>query len=288
LAQNLARVVLGMVKTRRFGAFARMLTVRDQNLYDLYFQAQHQMQEALAAAPPGVGFNDGTVGAASNNSVEDMLADILGADALIVETTAPVETEDVSGSKSIAPKDEAQAFVEHIEKYFLGKLRTQSDDPVLQEYFAFPPALFSQFVHELGVAFVRLGVRKELEDILRKAARYANVEKERQIWKQASLAADAVNTYTDWLGFAPRSSTEEQRTVAFGNKQRTLFNPQPEPDGLPQLSEDPIDYVDGLGMDWAAALLRLVNENVNFDGVRDFDPVVNNQLHAILTALVAQ
>jgi hypothetical protein len=35
-------------------------------------------------------------------------------------------------------------------------------------------------------------------------------------------------------------------------------------------------------MDWAAALIRLVNENVNFDGSRDFDPVENSRLRDIL------
>ena len=38
-------------------------------------------------------------------------------------------------------------------------------------------------------------------------------------------------------------------------------------------------------MDWAAALIHLVNENVSFDGVRDFDPEQNSRLRAILDAL---
>lgn len=286
LGQNLARVMLGLVKQRRFGPFARSLTVRDQELYDLYFQAQHQMQEALAAAPVGV---NGAVAAAPSSSVDDMLADLLGADA-VIPAPEPAKTEE-QGAKAIQgqlPKDEAQAYGEHIEKFWLGRLRTAAEDPVLQHHFAFDGTLYSQFVHELGVGFVRLGFRTDLEGELRKSARYANVEKERLVWKQAGLAAEAINRYTDWLGFDPRSKSDDMRTITFGGKQRTLFMPPPEPDGLPQLSEDPSDYVDGLVMDWAAALISLVNENVNFDGVRDFDPEQNNRLHAILDALAIQ
>ena len=272
LAQNLARTVLGMVKTRRFGQFLRLLTIRDQDIYDLYFQAQHQMQEEVSA-----------VQETDVSSADDLLFALLGDEALAA-TSAPSVAQ--GAASEAPPRDEAQAFGEHIEKLWLEQLRGQAEDPVLHQYFAFPPSLFSQFVHELGVAFVRLGVRRELEDSLRKAARYANLEKERLVWKQASIATAAVNAYIDWLGFDPRTRSSDQRTVAVGNRQRTLFTPQSETTGLPVLAEDPGDFADSLIMDWAAALLHLVNENVNFDGVRDFDPEQNSRLKAILDAMV--
>ena len=270
LAQNLARTILAMVKTRRFGQFLRLLTLRDQDVYDLYFQAQYQIQEELSAVQ------------VSESSADDLLSALMGDDALLPTPEIPAQAEQSAPS----PRDEAQAFGEHIEKFWLGLLRGQADDPVLQQYFSFPPSLFSQFVHELGVAFVRLGTRRDLEDALRKAARYANLEKERLVWKQASLATATVNTFIDWLGFDPRALTPEQRTVPLGNKQRTLFTPLPEISGLPPLAEDPTEYTDSLIMDWAAALIHLVNENVNFDGVRDFNPEQNQRLHNILNALV--
>ncbi|MDR0339342.1 MAG: putative virulence factor [Desulfovibrio sp.] len=281
LGQNLARIMLGLAKARRFGAFARSLTVRDQDIYDLYFQAQYQMQAELAAMPTA----GAAVGApARDSSVDDMLADLLGEEALIAPDTPAPQGRD----KQTPPRDEAQAFGEHIEKYWLDKLRAMADEAVMQQYFSFTPELFSAFVHEIGKGFVRLGARLALEESLRKASRYANVEKERLVWKQAGLAADVVNTYTDWLGFDPRSSTEQERTVSFGPRRRTLFTPPPEilpGKSLPVLAEDPADYVEDFAMDWSAALMHLVNENVNFDGVRDFDPEANAVLKKILDAL---
>lgn len=275
LAQNLARTFLGMIKSRRFGQFARLLTVHDQDIYDLYFQAQHQMQEALSAVQP------------TKDATEDLMLELFGSDSLAPDPE-PSASAAPGGASTSPPRDEAQAFGEHIEKFWLGQLRVQADDPVLQQYFSFPPSLFSQFTHELGVAFVRLGLRHGLEEALRKAARYANLEKERLVWKQASLAAAAINSYTDWLGFDPRTLSEEQRTITVGNKQRTLFTPRGATAGLPVLAEDPGDYTDELIMDWAAALLHLINENVNFDGVRDFDPEQNTQLRNILNSLAIQ
>ena len=274
LAQNLARTSLGMVKTRRFGQFLRLLAIHDQDIYDLYFQAQHQMQEELSA-----------VQETDASSADDLLFALMGDEAL-TNAPAPAASAAQGAAAGGPPRDEAQAFGEHIEKFWLGQLRGRADDPMLQQYFSFPQSLFSQFVHELGAAFVRLGVRHELEDSLRKAARYANLEKERMVWKQASIAAAAINDYIDWLGFDPRARSADERTITVGNKRRTLFTPRPEASGLPVLAEDPGDYTDGIIMDWAAALLHLVNENVSFDGVRDFDPEQNKRLREILEALV--
>lgn len=279
LAQQLARAVLGLAQPRRFGALAKLLTLRDQEVYDLYFQARHQMRAEPAAAPAGRG---GGAAFAPESSVDDMLADILGAEALLPSPQRPASP----GAKSAAqPGDEARAFGEHIEQYWLAKLRAHAEDPALQHYFAFPPSLFSQLVHELGVGFARLGARQVLEEELRKASRYANVEQERLIWKQAGLAAEVVNAYVDWLGFNPLEHGERERAVSFGGRERVLFSPPPEAEGLPRLTEDPVDYTGGLVMDWAAALIHLVRENVNFDGDRDFDPAQNSRLHTILTAL---
>lgn len=288
LAQNLARAVLGMIRPRRFGAFSRLLTVRDQDIYDLYFQAQYRMREELTALPPGKEAEKNGPGAPAE-SVDDLLADLLGES--VIEQTAQAaqlgtRTEPLAASPPA--QDEASAFGEQIEQFWLAGLRSHAEDPVLQQFFAFDAGLFSQFVHELGVGFVRLGVREELEDALRKAARYANIEKERLLWKQAGLAASIINRYTDWLGFDPRLKSGEERTVVFGSRQRALFNPPPETDGLPSLAEDPGDYAETATMDWSAALIHLVQENVNFDGERDFDPVQNSKLRAILEQLALQ
>lgn len=278
LAQNIARVLLGLIRPRRFGAFTCLLGVRDQDIYDLYFQAQYQMQEKLSSRAQNNETTD-QAHAATCDSVDDLLADILGEAPLAApRPSAPARTEPAP----TGPGEEAGVFSAQIEEYWINKLRSLAEDTALQQYFAFEAGLFSAFVRELGVGFIRLGVRDEIENALRKAARYANIEKERLVWKQAGLAAEIVNRYIDWLGFDPRLKNEQERTVAFGSRQRTLFTPPPEPDGLPILTEDPGDYAESVTMDWSAALIHLIRANINFDGQRDFDPVQNKRLRDIL------
>lgn len=276
LGQNLARIFLTLAKENRFGIFTRLLTIRDQEIYDLYFQARYQMQEELAKAPIAASANSADIA----SDVDDMLADLLGAEAL-VSGAGQVPAE----SRTAPAGDEAQSFGEHIEKFWLSRLRSLADDIVLQEYFSFPQNLFTRFVHEISLAFVRLGVRRELEESLRVAGRYANISKERLVWKQAALASGLINGFIDWLGFDPGQKSEAERTVSFGNKMRTLFTPQAEIELLPPLAEEPAEYAAEQAMDWCAALIHLINENINFDGEQDFDPEQNRLLHDLLGKL---
>ena len=277
LGQSLARIFLRLAKENLFGVFTRLLTIRDQEIYDLYFQARYQMQEELAKAPLNT---SGATDRGVRTDVDDMLADLLGTDAVIPESNASRQE-----GKPAPAGDEAQNFGEHIEKFWLGRLRSLADEVILQEYFSFPQNLFTRFVHEISVAFVRLGVRTELEEALRAAGRYANISKERLVWKQAALAAGVINTFMDWLGFDPGCKNEEERTISFGDKPRTLFSPLPPVEGLPSLLETPREYAHLQAMDWTAALMHVIQENVNFDGAKDFDPEQNRQLRVILDAL---
>lgn len=279
LGQSLARVFLTMAKENLFGVFIRLLTARDQEIYDLYFQARHQMQEELAKAPVSAAVG----GADLASAVDDMLADLLGSEALL-EGQSSAATDGRSGQSV----DEAHAFVAHIEKFWLGRLRSIADELVLQEYFSFPQQLFTSFAHELSLAFVRLGVREELEEVIRQAGRYANISKERLVWKQAALAAGVINAFVDWLGFDPAKKSESERVVSLGGKSRTLFSPLPEVTGAPPLSEEPKQFAAEQAMDWTAALMHLVNENVNFDGEQDFDPEQNSQLRELLDSLAVR
>jgi hypothetical protein len=124
-----------------------------------------------------------------------------------------------------------------------------------------------------------------MENGLRRASRYANVEKTMALWKQVSLAANILNAYIDWLGFDPRVCDESQRAITLGAKSRVLFTPAPEPEALPNLSEDPTAFERDYYMDWAAAFMRLVEDNVTFDGALDFDPEQNLKLKNILQQL---
>ncbi len=277
LGMSIGRVLFSMAQAQRFGQFLRLLMLRDQDLYDLYFQAQYQIAEELAAETQAAPTTDSSLG--NRVSADDMFADLFGD---VPPPEAQDNAEESAAPAARQPKDEAQAFCERIEQFWLKQLHQIAENPILQQYFAFPARELSQFVHELGVGMVRCGVREAIEEALRKASRYANMEKERIIWKQVSLSAGLINAYVDWLGFDPRSASEARRTVSVGGRQRTLFIPPAPLNGLPVLGEDPSTYDRNFYTDWTAALVTLISENVDFDGEQSFDPEQNAKLKEVL------
>jgi hypothetical protein len=268
LARELAKIFLRLGRDERFGALARLFTIRDQDIHDLYFRVRLSMREVAAT---------GTA-RADDADLENKLAELFGEDIL---SPAP-------GAETHAPpplRDEAGLFVEHIEKYWLGNMRESAEDSVLQQFFGISGERFSAFAHELATGFARLGIRGDMERRLREASRYADADRELLVWKLSALAADAINTYIRYFGFDPRVAPEEARGTGHGGKTRALFLPPPAFVGLPVLAEDPVDYTDGQVMDKAAALAQLIAGNVNFDGARAFDPAENAALKAILESL---
>jgi hypothetical protein len=267
LARELARVLLRLGGNGRFGAFMRLFTIRDQDIYDLYFRVRLSLREIPASDAPG----------ADEADLDDKLAELFG-ESDLPRTPRP--------EKNAPPaRDEAGLLVEHIEKYHFAGLREAAEDPVFQQFFGISGELFSALVHETAKGFVRLGVRGMMEQRLREASRYADADRELSAWKLSALAADAINTYINRLGFDPRTTSEQERRIGFGGKERTLFLPPPAFSGLPVPAEDPVDYTEVRVMDRAAALAHLIDGNVNFDGVRDFDPVENSKLREILDSL---
>jgi hypothetical protein len=268
LARELARVLLRLGRNGRFGAFMRLFTIRDQDIYDLYFRVRLNLREAPASDAPG----------ADEADLDDKLAELFG------ESDLPRSPRP---EKNAPPaQDEAGLLVEHIEKYHFAGLREAAEDPVLQQFFGISGELFSALAHETAKGFVRLGVRGTMEQRLREALRYADADRELPAWQLSALAADAINTYINRLGFDPRTTSEQERRIGFGGKERTLFLPPPAFSGLPVPAEDPVDYTEAQVMDRAAALAHLIDGNVNFDGVRDFDPAENSKLREILNSLL--
>ncbi len=293
LGMALGRLLFGMAQNQRFGQFLRQLMLRDQELYDLYFQARYRIEEESAEAAAQDSGQDSGPALGARVSADDMFAELFGPEAAAQTPaqgagTVPAVVPSASAAGSAAPpvpKDEAAAFVARIGQFWLRRLRALEEHPALLQYFGLPGPELAKLTHELDTGMERLGVRGAVEEALRAASRYANMEKERVIWKQASLAAGVINGYVNWLGLDPRQRSDAERTVSVGGKARTVFTPPPPFSGLPALAEDPLPYDRAFYTDWAAALVTLINDNAAFDGGRKFNPEQNARLKAILDGL---
>jgi hypothetical protein len=274
LSRDLAAISAKIVQAQRFGEFLRLLQVTDRELYDLHFRAEQALltQETDAGQANVTGVRV---------FADDLLRDVFGA------ASASVEQQAQGGGSGSAPaRDEAGRFALLAEQYWIERLHSLADDPTVQNAYAFPSREFGLFVHELTTAMHRLGLMREMEESLRKAGSYGNIARDRLIWKQAGLAAGCLNAFVDWLGYNPRTRNEQERTITdAGGQPCVLFAPPSPLQDYPRISEQRTPYDRAWYRDWLRALVRMLMENVSFDGKRTINIEQNKALKGILNSL---
>ena len=257
-AAHLLRDILGrMAEPSYLGELVNSLRVTDQELYDLYFDVRAAMARAQddgAQAEPVMG---------GDVDVDDLLGDLFGDD--VAAPAAKAKDED-QASAPVRFKDEAAYFASVIEGHWLAALHQLADNPALQQRYGFPAVDFSGFVSELSLGSARLRVRQSLEEALRRAAAYSDIDVERRVWKQASQAAAMINAYVDFLGYNPRTASEAERTIQGKDRNIVLFTPPPAVGEYPELSPTRGGTASPWKTDWLRAVAGCIAANVDFDG----------------------
>jgi len=272
LSRTLAGICAKIVEAQRFGEFLRLLQVTDQELYDLHFRAEQALltQEADAGQANVTGVRV---------FADDLLGEVFGA-------AQPPPAQQAAGGKPQTPaRDEAGRFARLVEQYWIERLHRLADSPEVQEAYAFPSHEFGLFVHELTTAVHRIGLMQAMEESLRKAGGYGNITRDRLIWKQVSLAAGCINAFVDWLGYNPRTRSEQERTIIVNGRPCALFAPPPPVSGYPRISERQTPYDLAWYTDWLRALVNTLRENISFDGERTINLEQNRALKDILNSL---
>lgn len=269
LARNLAVLLARVAQSQTFGEMLHRLQVSDHDLYALCAQVTSAMPEAEngGAAPASIGVRV---------SQQDILDDLFGDE-------APVATE-MPGSAPVTGKDSAAELAEAVFDAWVEQVRQFAADAETRTFFAMPARELDQFCHELLLSAQRCRVRQQMEEDLRACSAYSNLERERLLWKQASLAADAINAFVDWLGFDPRHHSEQERTIIFRDKPVVLFPAVSDPVGEPLIGEVEAPYDRQWYTDWLRALMHGITANVDFDGQQIRNPQQNKRLYDILQA----
>ncbi len=261
LGKNLIGILSKIAETQRFGEFLRALQVQDSDLYDIYFSAEH---ERLQLADPS-----GTiVGKAFQAS--DLVKNIFG------------DVEETPVNNETTLKDEASRFTELVIAYWIEKMNALAASHGAQRYFQFPERELGLFVHELATAAERLNITTQMANAQREASSYGNLTRERLVWKQVSIAANAINSFINWMGFDPRHKDEVNRTVIIQGRPFVVFNPPAEVKDVPNISDDEKPYDQMWFVDWSRTLFHTISANVDFDGDGVFDREENSKLTKIL------
>ncbi len=289
--QQIATVLANLAATQLLGEFVHNLMVEDHDLYDLYFEAERRMHEAAQ----GDGHKDSAVTASPASGAvpavgatldaKDILADIFGNDI----PKPPVTSETVAQKESsLASQDQAVSFAALIESHWLEKMHKMANDPVYQQRYSLDGKLFSELISEIRLGAERLELRKHMEHDLRKAAGYANMQRERLIWKQVSFATARVNDYVAWLGYNPRTCSAKERTILVKGQPVVLFEPPTPIQNMPVIGEEPTAYERAWVSNWLRALMTLIFQNVDFDGEQIIDIEQNKRIGDIVTIFSQQ
>lgn len=264
LARRLARALAQVASAQRLGRLLRRLQVEDWQLYNVCIRMSRTLPEDARSPSAGI------IG--TRVRAEDLLLDIFGDDAPLPEddTTQPLAC------------DAADTLANHIVEYWFDQLHDFAADTQARGFFALPEDLHSALCRELQATALRLRLRERMAEALRAASAYGNIERERLFWKQAGIAADAINALVDWLGFDPRHTDASARTIPAGNKTMTIFNAPPPIEGEPRIDdkESACEFV--WYRDWLAALAHVVTENALLADGTFHDPAQIERLRSIL------
>lgn len=289
LGRRLSVFLATCAQAQRLGEFLAGLLVRDDELYDLYFQAD------------SYGDGDGETGEDGRPApslehaapvgetvmVDDLLGELFGSTEA-APSAAPAASASPDAPNRPVYRDEAQRFAKAIERLWVARLHGLADDQALQRYFSpNQPWEANALVHEIIRAANRLGLWASIETDLREAASYRNLSRDKLVWKQVGRATHALNGFISWLGLDPRLVSANQRSVRVGNNQLLVFEPPAPVVGVPHLSETHSAFEKTYIRDWIAALLDLIMQNVDFDGTSVVDPAQNHRLGEILGRLAA-
>lgn len=272
-----------LLQNQRMGEFLHRLTVRDQELYDLYFEARRRYLMAPESEEgPGAGVSeDIPVSIGGTVDADDAFAELFGEEAPAPSTEQAAE----NAASTAQPRKrlgEAAYFTDLIISAWCDKLRAVCDDTRIQQYYGLSGKELSQFVSELIVGLERLGLRTRMEQTLQEAAAYANTARERIVWQQVGRAGALLNAYLDWLGHDPRHHDAAERTITMQGKNFVLFEPPAEVEGFPSLPEVQGPFEKTWCMDWMRALYALMLRNVDFDGAQ----MINREQNALLGHIV--
>ncbi len=267
-ARNIAVILSKIIEFQRFGEFLRAFLIVDYDLHTLYFKSE---QQRLFQGEQGTA----VVGSRVNS--QSLLEDVFGEFSMDAHSSVQESMPDFDAQY----EDEASRFTDIVLQHWIKQMRELTSNVKAQQYFRFPEREWGLMIHELITAMTRLQIPAKMTEQQRLVSGYGNVAREKLVWKQVSLAADMLNAFICWLGFDPRFTTTEQRTILTQGRTLSIFAP-PEKNNYPFIPEQAPAYDRAYYVDWLRAFVYMVQENVETHGDATFNREQNIELGKIL------
>ncbi|MDR2353793.1 MAG: putative virulence factor, partial [Deltaproteobacteria bacterium] len=151
--------------------------------------------------------------------------------------------------------DDATNYRRLLEKEWQEGLERLLANDLKRRYYSFKPSEFQVFINELVQGAHRQGVMATIENKLRRALGYGNVNPKDLIWKISRIASAGISNYVNYLGFNPREKiSQRERTIKYQDKDRLLFEVVEYNEEYPSLPVASPDYESPYHMSWIFAL----------------------------------
>ena len=245
-------------RVHHFGEFLACLQPSADHLRSLYLHTQSH-QEAESEEQAG--------------DVADGVSEISGGGLFSLDLPGMTDEEN-SGStdkgSSSASQSPARGFAEALMKDWYRQLRQLSDDPTMQRYIGVTTDTMNKVVDEVVTGAERVGIVDKVSDALNEAENRSGVARSQLADQQVKVAASIVNNFIDYLGLNTMGLAQRPSSKAGGGR-RTFENP-PLIDGLPGLTDQPLNYPAMYILDWLDGFEKMAVDNVGHTAGRDITP----------------
>ncbi|MDR2198804.1 MAG: putative virulence factor [Deltaproteobacteria bacterium] len=267
----------------RFGLLLRDLTFSDDECYEIFTRPEAlsgRRPEPAAGDPPPADSQAASKAAEAEPVTEDdIFKNLFGDD----ESAAPPSDGAPAppAPESVREDDKARHYRRVLETEWQAALERVAANPYKLRYYGFNPKDLKDMILELKAGAARLKLMPKIEDALREASKYANVNQEANIWNLSRIASAKLSDFVNYLGYSPRALPDPAaRTVSISTKTFTLFQKAEIKGEYPELPDLPPAYEKPYHRDWRLALYQLMIDNVYF-AERTYDIKENERLGTI-------
>jgi hypothetical protein len=252
-AAGVVRALVDCARAQMFGPLLRAMQISAEQVAGVHWTMQNEPESSFTPI--------GTVASADEYANE--LADLMGDVPLPTDNAAPLD------------------YFEH----FAGMVVATWDE-MLGAFAADAGGLAALLVGQLGAAARRTDLRGRIAGSLRERASFHG-RATAGSGKIALVAEDMVNSFVTCLGYDLLEEARRPTVGPAGPNQRRIFARRPVVQGLPPLGDQPSSYDRMFHVDWMAAFVRMMEDNVSDQSAEDFDRNANDEVGAMVRKLAA-
>ena len=262
--QTLGTQLRKCVASKRFAEFLCAFQLEPSALYSVYETVERRPIDSLIAASGEI---------AEAEETPDSLESLLG-----------LAEEDASPPPAIVNNDMPSRFAAGVLEQWNDGLLKVANDAQMAQYFSVSSDSMLNLTQEFIQGASRTGVGTALVEATRAGASFRNIPKSSLIWKQAKPAAQVINDFVASLGASSREMPKGRKVEINGQALTIFASPEPVNEE-PQLKEQRSEADKVYSQHWLAALLVLVQGNVEDQSGRKINVEANAMLGEHLKSL---